>query len=509
MNKTIVAANIFSGCLLFSWGTTGCAPNQKETMNVKERPNIIFIMADDMGYGDLGCYGQTKIKTPNIDRIAKEGIRFTNAYAGSAVCAPSRSALMQGLHTGRARVRGNMFNGYRETLREDDYTVAMMLQEAGYKTGMFGKWGLGLHDQYGIPRRKGFDEFFGYLNQRHAHNHYPEFLYHNETRVYFPENGIHHTSRDLYYGNPPYDENGICHPLGIDDPSKAKYAFDVYCEKSLEFVRSNKDNPFFLYLPYTPPHGAFVAPELGIYTHEDWPLPYKVWAAMITRIDTEVGKLLELLDELGIDDNTLVFFTSDNGSINGPSGPGGITAGKFFNNSSPTRGMKGGIYDGSFRVPSVVRWPKHIEAGQVSDHIWAFWDFLPTVANIIGKPAPGDIDGISILPTLLGNNETQLNHDFLYWEIKEEQAVRMGDWYGVKKREGKLEVYNLIENPAQDRDVSGFHPDIAEKIERIMQEEHVPSDVWPSPEESDDEFKLRMARLGITYKDRPDNSGNF
>ena len=509
MNKTTIAANIFSGCMLFSF-SAGCATKQKDDPSVTtKKPNIIFIMSDDMGYGDLGCYGQTMIKTPNIDRLAREGIRFTNAYSGSSVCAPSRSALMQGLHTGHARVRDNMFNGYRETLHEGDYTVAMMLQDAGYKTGMFGKWGLGLHDQYGIPRRTGFDEFFGYLNQRHAHNHYPEFLYHNETRVYFPENGIHHTSRDLYYGDHPYDENGICHPLGIDDPSKAKYAFDVYCEKSLEFVRSNKDNPFFLYLPYTPPHGAFVAPDLGIYTHEEWPLPYRVWAAMITRIDDEVGKLLDLLVELGIDNNTLIFFTSDNGSINGPSGPGGVTAGEFFSNSSPTRGMKGEIYNGAFQVPSIARWPKHIEPGQVSEHIWAFWDFLPTVADIIGVPVPGKTDGISILPTLLGMNEKQQKHDFLYWEINQQQAVRMGDWYGVKNRDGRLELYNLINNPAQDNDISALHPEIVQKISDIMQSQHVPGDVWPSPGESDEAFMLRMARLGITSEVRPDNAGNF
>jgi arylsulfatase A-like enzyme len=508
MNKTTIAANFFSGCLLFSWGA-GCVNPQKEVWTVNEKPNIIFIMADDLGYGDLGCYGQSRIKTPNIDRIAREGIRFTNAYAGSSVCAPSRSALMQGLHTGNARVRRNSQTGYRETLREGDYTVAMMLQDAGYKTGMFGKWGLGLHDQYGIPRRMGFDEFFGYLNQQHAHNHYPEFLYHNETRVYFPENGIHHTSRDLYYGDHPYDENGICHPLGIDDPSEAKYAFDVYCEKSLEFVRNNKDGPFFLYLPYTPPHGAFVAPELGIYTHEEWPLPYKVWAAMVTRIDNEVGKLMDLLAELGIDDNTLVFFTSDNGNIAGPSRRGDIPSSEFFNNGSPTRGSKGGILNGSFHVPMVARWPKHIKPGQVSDHIWAFWDFMPTVAEITGVTVPGNTDGISILPVLLGMNDKQQKHDFLYWEYTQQQAVRMGDWYGVKNLAGTLEVYNLVKNPEQDNDISGSHPEITEKIAAIMQSQHTPSDVWPSPGESEDAFNRRMASLGITEKDRPNNSGNY
>ena len=506
MDKSTIAVNVFSGCLLFSLGTS-CVPHQKDDTKLLAQPNIIFIMADDLGYADLGCYGQTMIKTPNIDRLAEEGMRFTNAYSGSSVCAPSRSSLMQGLHTGHARVRDNMYNGYRESLQEGDYTVAMMLQDAGYKTGMFGKWGLGLHDQYGIPRRTGFDEFFGYLNQRQAHNHYPEFLYHNETRVYFPENGIHHTRRDLYYGDHPYDENGICHPLGIDDPSKAKYAFDVYCEKSLDFIHQNKDNPFFLYLPYTPPHGAFVVPELGIYNDEDWPLPYKVWAAMITRIDDEVGKVMDLLEELGIDDNTLIFFTSDNGSIKEPFGPDGVSAGDFFSNRSPTKGLKGEIYNGAFHVPSIARWHKHIEPEQVSDHIWAFWDIMPTFADIIGVTAPEDIDGISIAPTLLGNSEKQQEHDFLYWEFKQQQAVRMGDWYGIKYREGNLEVYNLIDNPEQDNDVSASNPEITKRMEVVMQTQHTPSDVWPSPGESDEEFKNRM--VGITEEDRPYNIRNY
>jgi arylsulfatase A-like enzyme len=508
MKITAIATNVFSGWILMSV-FSGCAPGQKGGPSGEGKPNIIFIMADDLGYGDLGCYGQTKIQTPNIDRIAREGIRFTNAYAGSSVCAPSRSALMEGLHTGRCRVRGNSHDGYRESLREGDYTVAMMLQEAGYKTGMFGKWGLGLHNQYGIPRRMGFDEFFGYLNQAQAHVHYPEFLYENETRVYFPGNGIHFTDYDLYHGDHPYDENGICHPLGIEDPSEAKYAFDVYSEKSLEFVRKNRDNPFFLYLPYTPPHRSFVVPELGIYTDEDWPLLHKVWAAMITRIDSEVGKLLDLLDELGIGDNTLIFFTSDNGNISGPTIPGEIPAIEFFSSRSPTRGMKGEIYNGAFHVPSVARWPKHIAPGQVSDHIWAFWDFMPTVADITGVDLKRHTDGISIAPTLFGQHEKQIRHDFLYWEFDRQQAVRMNEWYGVKNGDGNIEVYNLIVNPEQDRDISGSHPEIKREIAEIMVSEHVPGDVWPSPGEPDDEFRIRMKRMGITEGDRPDNMRDF
>ncbi len=495
------------GCLLF-----GCASkpdNQKKSSDQEDaNPNIVFILVDDLGYGDIGCFEQEKIQTPHIDRLAAEGIRFTQAYAGNAVCAPCRSTLMQGVHPGHARVRGNMINGYRESLRECDYTVAMMLQEAGYETGLFGKWGLGLHNQYGIPNRMGFDEFFGYLNQRHAHCQYPEFLYHNEERIYYPENGTHHL-KDNYGGEQPYDENGICQPLGIEDPAKAKYAFDEYCKKSLEFVTENRENPFFLYLAYTPPHGAYNAPELGIYTNQDWSLSHKVYAAMITRVDAEIGKLMQLLKELNIDENTLVLFASDNGNTNGNAKEGEIPTNLFFKNESPRAGKKGDIRDGAFHVPAIARWPGHITAAQESDHIWAMWDFFPTAAELVGVMPPDGLDGISILPTLLGETGRQKQHDFLYWEYKEEQAVRMAKWYGYKNKKGELEIYDLEENPEQDKDLYSEFPDVAKKIDEIMKREHTPSDVWPSPGETDEAFSERMVSLGITAEDRPENVADF
>jgi len=495
------------GCLLLAC-TSQSATQQKSNETLIEKPNIVFILVDDLGYGDIGCFGQEKIQTPHIDRLAREGIRFTQAYAGSAVCAPTRSTLMQGLHSGHARVRGNGYRDYREALRESDYTVAMMLQEAGYATGLFGKWGLGLHNQYGIPNRMGFDEFFGYLNQRHAHCHYPEFLYHNDERVYFPENGTHHEIEN-YRGEQTYDENGICQPLGIDDPSRAKYAFDVYCEQSLEFVKSNQDNPFFLYLAYTPPHGSYIVPELGDYTNKDWSQSHNVYAAMITRVDSEIGKLMQLLEELHIDENTLVLFASDNGNTRGNAKEGEIPTNVFFNNESPRAGMKGDIRDGAFHVPAIARWPKHIQLAQESDHIWAMWDFMPTVAELIGVTPPENIDGISILPTLLGETEKQKKHDFLYWEFNAEQAVRLGNWYGYKNKNGELEIYDLEKNPEQDRDLTAEFPDIAKEIDGIMKREHAPSDVWPSPGETEEAFKQRMAQLGITAKDRPLNVADF
>ncbi len=476
--------------------------------NIKNEssPNIIFILTDDLNWGDLGCYGQQKIKTPNIDRIANEGIKFTQAYSGNSVCAPSRSALMQGKHPGHARVRGNSYDGYRESLQKEDVTVAMLLKRVGYQTGLFGKWGLGIYNQPGIPNNMGFDQFFGYLNQRQAHCHYPEFLYHNKDRVFFPENGTHYILEN-YRDEQSYDENGICHPVGIEDPLKAKYAFDVYCKKSLEFIRENKDNPFFLYLADTPPHGSYIVPELGIYTDMDWPLSHKIYAAMVSRVDTEVGKLMHLLEELNIDENTLIIFASDNGNASNNAKEGEIPTTTFFNSSSPTKGMKGEIYDGAFNVPAVARWPKHILPGQVIEHVWAFWDFLPTVAEIVGIQPPGDIDGISFLPVLLGVPEKQKKHDFLYWEYNQEQAVRMHEWYGYKNRQGVLEVYNLQKDPQQNKDISSQYPIITKRINKIMKAEHTPSDVWPSPGETKKEFQKRLEELGVNK--RPDNFSLF
>jgi arylsulfatase A-like enzyme len=498
----LLPASIFLSC------SNPSAYQQKLDKIKGDRPNIIFILVDDLGYGDIGCFGQQKIQTPNIDRLVAGGIRFTQAYAGSAVCAPCRSSLMQGLHPGHARVRGNMIQGYRESLREDDYTVAMMLREAGYRTGLFGKWGLGLHNQYGIPTHMGFDEFCGYLNQRHAHCHYPEFLYHNIERIYFPENGTHHLIEN-YGGEQAYDEKGICQPLGIEDPSRAVYAFDWYCEQSLNFIRENRDHPFFLYLAYTPPHGSYIVPELGIYQDKDWPLPHKVYAAMITRLDTEIGKLMQLLEELNIENNTLVLFASDNGNTNGNAKEEDIPTGVFFNNASPRAGQKGDILDGAFHVPAMASWPGFVEPGQVSDHIWAMWDFMPTAAAIVGVNPPEDVDGISLLPTLLGEPAKQEKHGFLYWEFNQEQAVRMENWYGYRNREGVLEIYDLEKNPAQDRDLSAEYPEIAGRIDQIMRTEHSPSDVWPSPGESQEDFIRRLAQLGIAAEARPENVAEF
>lgn len=491
MNKATLLTGVISTYALAAnaWYLEGEISKKSENQAF---PNIIIIVSDDLGYGDLGCYGQDKIKTPHIDRIASEGIRFTQAYSGSAVCAPARSTLMQGKHTGHARVRGNYYNDYRESLQSGDYTIPMMLKEAGYATGLFGKWGLGLHNQYGIPRQMGYDQFFGYLNQGHAHNYYPEFLWENETKVYFPENGCHHESSENYKGEQFYDENGICYPKCIDDPAKASYSLDVYAAKSLDFIRNNHHKPFFLTLAYTPPHSSFIVPELGIYTQKDWPLAHKVYAAMITRMDNEVGKLLDLLVELEIDDNTLIIFTSDNGNIKGNAGPGEQPFDQFFNNLSPTRGGKGNILNGAFHVPAVARWPGVISPGHVSDHVWAFWDIMPTLADIVKVKPPADTDGLSFFPLLKGNLHEQQSHKFLYWEYNGEQAVMMGSWYAVKDRSGILSLFDLPNDPQQNNNLSKAQSEISSEILRILKSEHTPSLTWPSPGETDEEFAQRV-----------------
>ncbi|MDR1673019.1 MAG: arylsulfatase [Bacteroidales bacterium] len=488
---------------------------QTACTNLKKKkqplPNIIFILADDLKWGDIGCYGQTKIRTPNIDRLAAEGVRFTQAYCGNAVSAPSRSCLMQGKHSGHARVRDNSFNGYRESLQPDDFTVASFLQQNGYKTGIFGKWGLSNHDQPGLPNDKGFDEFFGYLNQQHAHTFYPEFLYHNKERVYYPENGEQY-KLEYYAKTSRYDENGVCHPNGIKDPGKGKYSFDEYASRSRDFIRNNSDSPFFLYLAYTIPHGQLIVPELGAYTHEDWPTPHKELAAMITRMDTETGRVLDLLDSLGIADNTLIIFASDNGNPGGRessvehNGQEFPSLTEFFHSASPTRGGKGDTYDGAFHVPALARWTGVIQPGQVSDHLWAFWDFFPTVAELIGATPPDNLDGVSFLPTLLKTGN-QKEPEYLYWEYEQDQIIRSGNWLFHRSNEGINELYDLVKDPQQSVNLADNYPDLTEKFVRYAREAHTPSDVWPSPGESPEAFAERLKATGVS--ERKNNISNY
>jgi arylsulfatase A-like enzyme len=431
--------------------------------------NIIFIQADDLGYGDLSVYGQRKFKTPNIDRLAAEGMRFTQYYAGSTVCAPSRSALMTGRHTGHTRIRGNA----RYPLLPEDVTVAEVLKSApggGYKTALIGKWGLGEAGTTGIPNRQGFDYFFGYLNQRHAHNYYPSFLWRNEDRI---------NLRNIV---PDEDREGS----GIST-NRVDYTHDLIAEESLKFIHENsgenRGGSFFLYLAFTIPHAnnearnkGMEVPDLGEFANTDWPDQEKAKAAMITRLDRDVGRLMALLKKLGIDDRTLVFFTSDNG----PHREGGADP-DFFDSNGPLRGIKRDMYEGGIRVPMIVRWPGRIKAGAESDQVWAHWDFLPTVAEIAGVKPPADIDGISMLNTMLGRR--QRGHEFLYWEFHERgfaQAVRMGDWKAVRKNpDSPLELYNLRNDLAEQNDVSAKHPRIVKRIEEYLRTARTESELWP------------------------------
>ncbi len=427
------------------------------------RPNIIFVLADDLGYGDLGSYGQERIRTPRLDAMAAEGMRFTDHYAGSTVCAPSRCVLMTGLHTGHCRVRGNA----RVPLEPGDLTVAEVLRDAGYATGLVGKWGLGEEGSTGMPTRQGFDEFFGYLNQRHAHNYYPDFLYRNEKRVPL-ENVMPEGSKEGH---------GVAR-------EKKQYSHDLFIDEALGFVKRHKSRPFFLYLALTIPHAnneaggkGMEVPSFESYENEEWPDPQKGHAAMITRMDRDVGRLLDTLDELGIGDDTVVFFSSDNG----PHREGGAKP-DFFRSNGALRGIKRDLYEGGIRVPLIARWPGRIEPGSVSRHASAFQDFMPTMAELAGGRVPGKIDGISMKPTLLGQPDRQKKHDYLYWEFHErgsKQAVRTGRWKGVRfiGRES-MELYDLETDPGEKNDLAAGFPDVAARIGTCLAKARTENEHW-------------------------------
>jgi arylsulfatase A-like enzyme len=425
------------------------------------RPNILFILADDLGYGDLGCYGQKKIRTPNLDRLAAQGMRFTQCYAGSTVCAPSRCALMTGRHTGHCTVRGNAL----VPLRPEDVTVAEVLKAAGYSTGLIGKWGLGEPGTSGIPNRKGFDHFFGYLNQVHAHNYYPDYLWRNQQKVPLEGNVV---------------KDGVA-------SRRARYSHDLFTREALSFLQQHQDKPFFLYLAYTIPHAnnergeaegnGMEVPSDAPYSDKDWPQAQKNHAAMITRLDADVGGLRERLQELKLEDNTIVLFSSDNG----PHKEGGADP-QFFHSAGPLRGYKRDLYEGGMRVPMLVCWPGKIKAGTVSDQVWAFWDFLPTAAELARTKPPQGLDGVSVVPTLLGVGE-QKQHAHLYWEFHErgsQQAVRMGDWKAVRLKLGDpLELYDLKQDVSEKNNVAAAHPEVVAKMEAFLKEARTESRDWP------------------------------
>ncbi|MFD2569996.1 arylsulfatase [Spirosoma soli] len=447
-------------CLLiisFSWA------QQSPT---KKRPNIIYIMADDLGYGNLTCYNpSSRVPTPNIDRMAKEGTRFTRHYSGNTVCAPSRCALMTGLHMGHAYVRGNG----DVSLREQDTTVVQRLQANGYKTGMFGKWGLGREDDAGSPERKGFDEFFGYLNQRHAHNYYTDHLFEVKNRQ------IRKVPMDT-----------------------TQYSHDLIMDRALAFVKANRNEPFFLYLPVTIPHAELglpekymkpflnadgsskFGPETPFYqnrrTYHTQLKPHAAFAAMITKLDSDVGRVLALVKELGLDDNTYVFFTSDNG----PHKEGGGDP-DYFDSNGPLRGIKRDMYEGGIRVPMIARAPGRVPAGRTNDDIWAFWDMLPTFTQLTGTPTPTKHDGLSFVPALTGKPQKQ--HDYLYWQFNEgalKEAVVQGNWKLVRlKEKGKpevLELYELSRDVGERQNVASKNSTRVKAMLTLMQQSKTPAE---------------------------------
>jgi len=439
-------------------------------------PNILLIHADDLGYGDLSAYGQARFQTPSLDRLAKDGTRFTNYYAGSTVCAPSRFVLMTGIHTGHAWIRGNASGPVPgdNPMRPEDVTLAEVLRDAGYRTALVGKWGLGEPGSTGQPDRQGFDYSFGYLDQRHAHRQFTDHLYRNGERV----------------------------AVDLDKD----YANDLFTKEAVAFIERSDPRPFFLYLNYTVPHAELRVPEDSVASfrgrfpekpftnpkadaqpagarpdgpslgYRSQPEPHATFAAMITRLDRDIGRLTDLLRERGLERRTLVLFTSDNG----PHQEGGADP-AFFNSSGGLRGIKRDLYEGGIRVPMIARWTGTIPSGRVSDHPWAHWDMMPTLADIAGAKPRDGLDGISMARALRG--QSQPTHPFFYWEFHErgfQQAVRMGQWKAVRvKKDGLLELYDLDADRGETRNVAAAHPEIVSKIEAYLATARTESERWP------------------------------
>jgi arylsulfatase A-like enzyme len=459
------------GALLAATGTGAAAP---------ARPNLIWIMADDLGYGEIGSYGQKVIKTPHLDRMAGEGLRFTQFYAGATVCAPSRSVLMTGQHHGRTRVRGNAgtSNPRVQALRPEDVTVARVLKDAGYATALVGKWGLGDvgEAESGLPRKHGFDYFFGYLNQGHAHNHFTDFLWRNEEKIALPNKVTPVGTRGAGYAT-----------------EAVLFSDDLVADEALKFVARNQTQPFFLYWSMVIPHannertrelgnGAHV-PDFGPYTKEDWPDQDKGHAAMITRLDSYVGRMLDHLKVLGLAGNTLVIFTSDNG----PHDESKHNLARF-NPSGPFSGIKRSLKDGGIRVPCIAWWPGTVKAGGETGHVAYFGDWFATAVELAGAKAPRDLDSLSFVPTLAGRPREQKQHEFLYWEFHErgfhQAALYQGRWKGIRERSlaAPIALYDLKSDPAEKTNLAARHPEIVAKIEAYFKTARLESADWAPKE---------------------------
>jgi arylsulfatase A-like enzyme len=453
------------------------------------RPNIVFVLADDMGYGELGSYGQRRIRTPRLDRLAAEGVRFTQFYSGSTVCAPSRGTFLTGRHTGHAYVRDNQeLGGFLDeeergqlALPPDHPTVARWLQARGYATAVIGKWGLGGPGSTGVPTKQGFDFFFGYLDQKQAHNYYPTHLWRNEAR---------YPLRNAYFSPHQQLEGDPGNPTSYEKYRGVDYAIDFMTREAVEWLRANASKPFFLYFAPTIPHVALQVPDSALkeyqgtfpetpYTGDNRYLPQRTpraaYAAMITYLDAQVGRILDTLKEIGADERTLVIFTSDNGAT---FDVGGAPTG-FFESNGALRGHKTNLYEGGIRVPMIARWPGRIRAGTTSDHVGANWDMWATFAELTGGEPPEGTDGISIVPMLLGRG-SQRRHEALYWEFHSQgssQAVRMGRWKGIRNNAAKqpdapIELYDLEQDPRETTNVAAANADVVRRIEAVMKSSH-------------------------------------
>jgi len=420
------------------------------------QPNIIFIFSDDIAQGDLGCYGQKLIKTPNLDRMAAEGSRFTQAYAGTSVCAPSRSSIMTGLHMGHCPIRANreIQPEGQMPLPEGTFTVAKLLKDRGYATAVTGKWGMGMFHTTGSPFRMGFDHFFGYNCQRHAHSYFPSYLYNDDQRFELEGN-----------------KNG----------KRETYAQELIQQDTLKWVRGQKDRPFFLFYAVTLPHGRYEIDDLGQYADKDWSPIQKNYATMITRLDSDVGRLLGLLKELEIDEKTIVFFAGDNGSSFAPNSE----LGRMFDQTmgGKLRGFKRGMYEGALRQATLVRWPGQVPAGRVDDQPWALWDFLPTAAELAGTSVPDDVktDGHSLVSYLKGGNAPE--RDYFYWELHEGatiRAVRFSNWKAVQNAPSQpIELYDLKTDVGETKDLAAEKPELVAKAQALMKEARTEDPNWP------------------------------
>lgn len=448
------------------------------SVSAQEKPNVVFIIADDLGYGDLSCFGQEKFQTPNIDKLALNGTRFTSTYSGTTVSAPSRASLLTGLHTGHTPIRGNkeLAPEGQFPLPADTYSIFTLFKDAGYTTGAFGKWGLGQPGSVGDPNNQGVDDFFGYNCQLLAHNYYPSHLWHNQTRIDFPDN---------------------------DNGAFGTYSQDLIQEYTLNFIRENKDNSFFLFVPTVVPHAELIVPEDSIiqsfrgkypekahkgtdsgpgfrkggYMSQEY--PNAMYAAMVTRLDNYVGEIIDELKRQGVYENTLIIFTSDNG----PHREGGNNP-DFFNSNGVFRGYKRDLYEGGIKVPTIASWQGNIPTGESSDLTYAFWDYLPTFADLLGSDIDHNIDGISILPTLLGK-EGQKEHEYFYFEFQEmggRQAVVKGNWkllhQNIRSENPTYELYNLASDPSEVHNVIELYPEISEELKQIMKDARTEDENW-------------------------------